>query len=501
MSLMGLAIGTGQCRATVVAHDGAVLSRAHQNYDPQGLSQNVLDVQSLWRAVRATISRASSEAKHDPVTALSVASMAAAITPLSAEGRALGGCYLGSPERGAQGLAEIEGALGRERLFDITGRVPSPMDALPQLLWLCRQNPQLFRNTWRFVLTTGLIDHLLGGTSACDHTLADGTLLFDSQQKRWSRSIAETCGALRFKLPELAPAGQAVGTVEPALASQLGLGNRVQIILGARDLVCGALGAGVLKKGMALYHLGGTMYLMPTFQALPLRQLMFGQGLSVEHHVVADRFVTLLENRSGGSVLQWVRDQIAATEAHLAQKRGYNIYTRLLQEMPDAPTDLQVIPDFGPSGPPRFSTGSHGAIVGLRLSTTRGEVVKALLEGATYYFAAGLGLLEKAGIRVERLRVSGGGAHSDAWLQLVADIMGVPVERTTSYDTTSLGAAMIAGVGSGVYQGYEDAAEALVSVSGETNPDPHRQAIYRDKVQENDKIYRLLVRADSPDRA
>jgi xylulokinase len=489
MSLLGLDVGTRHCRALIVSEDGSILAEARRSYPAESVSPEGWTVQPLWQAIRATLAEAASGAARDPVQALSVAAMGEAIAPLSFEGSVLEDRLLGASPGGATYVQQAEGALGRDTLFDLTGHVPGPDYALARIAWLQEQRPELARRVWRFVTVAGLVDHLLGGTSACDHSLAGGTLLFDMEQERWSRAIAEACDIGRNKLPELAPAGQAIGSIAPSLAAELGFKGKVQIILGGRDLACNALGAGVIGAGAALYHLGAGMYLLPVFEAIPLKNLLLRHGLSLEHHVVPGLFSSLLVNPAGGRILQWFRDQLAAAEAQQAQRRGFSFYTRLLEEMPAEPTDLLALGDFASPGAKPWS---GGAIVGLRMDTTRGEVVKALLEGASYAFAVGLDTFERVGIRVHALRVTGGGARSDPWLQLAADILGRPIERTRVLDATALGAAIIAGVGSQVYANHAEATEALVQVEARFEPDPKRQRLYRQKLQAYQALRQML---------
>ncbi|MBN1400981.1 MAG: hypothetical protein JXA74_09090 [Anaerolineae bacterium] len=489
MSLLGLEVGTRHCRALVVSEEGSILAEAHRGYPAESVDADGWAVQPLWQAIKATLAEAASGAARDPVQALSVAAMGEAMAPLSFEGYVLEDRLFGAPTVGPSYIQQAESALGRDTLFDLTGHVPGPDYALARIAWLQEQRPELARRIWRFVMVTALVDHLLGGTSACDYSLAGGTLLFEMEQERWSRAIAETCGISRNKLPELARAGQAIGSVAPSLAAELGLKGKVQIILGGRDLACNALGAGVTDVGAALYHLGAGMYLLPVFEAIPLKSLLLRHGLSLEHHVVPGLYTSLLANHAGGRILQWFRDQLAAAEAQQAQRRGFNFYTRLLEEMPSEPTELLALGEFASAGAPPWS---GGAIVGLHLDTTRGEVIKALLEGASYAFAVGLDTFEAVGIRVQTLRATGGGARSDPWLQLAADILGRPIERTRVLDATALGAAIIAGVGSQVYANHAEAAEALVRVEARFEPEPKRQRLYRQKLQAYQALRQIL---------
>ena len=138
-------------------------------------------------------------------------------------------------------------------------------------------------------------------------------------------------------------------------------------------------------------------------------------------------------NLTGGALLKWFRDTFAPLEKAEAQAQGIDVYDLLLAEMPADPTDLMVLPHFAPTGPPYFDDQPAGLIAGLTLETSRGQFIKGLLEGVTYYFREGLDRLAEAGIEIDEYRVSGGGARSNAWLQIKADISGQTVGASPNH--------------------------------------------------------------------
>ena len=494
MSLLGIEVGTNRCRAVVVSLDGTLVASVHREYsviaDSGGARE--LDGREVWSAVCDMVREVAMQSRRDPIGAVSVTSAGEAVTPLSTEGDISGRTILGSDRRGSHYVEEVVQVLGAERLFDITGHVPAPSGSLAPLCWLRDHRGRLFDRTWRFVLLGGLICHLMGGTSTCDYSLAGDTLLFDIRREQWSREVMNACSLPRFKLPELGRAGGRAGAVSPRIGRELGLPPGVQIILGGHDMCCNALGAGVIRSGMAVYHLGIAIQQVPTFHAIPLTSLMLSRGLSMEHHVVPGLFVSLAHNPSGGRVLRWFRDTLAPLEKRQAERRGGSVYRELLSEMPDGPTQLMALSQFAESAPPHRDLPPLGAIVGLNVKTTRGEVIKALLEGMTYSSLEGQALLEQVGVRADVYRATGGGARSDQWLQLTADILGVPVERTGMIEPAPLGAAILAGVGSEAYSGYEEAVGALVRSGQRFEPGEERHRIYRAQAERCGRLRALL---------
>ncbi len=329
--------------------------------------------------------------------------------------------------------------------------------------------------------------------------MASRTLLLDLDAGAWSREVLAAAALPMHKLPELAPAGQAAGTMDPAVARELGYPPGVRLLVGGHELCCNALGAGVVAPQAAALSLASSLHLMPTFQAVPLVEMMRHERLSIAPHLVPGLFVTLLYHRSGGRLLRWFRDTLAPMEAREAQRPGAQIYPQLLAEMPAGPSPLLALPYFDAAGPPTFEPGRAGAILGLGLDSTRGEILKALLEAAAFPPAEGLEALNRVGISLAGLRAAGEGVRADAWLPLLADVLGLPIERTALAEPAPLGAALVAGVGTGVYDDYEQAVAATVRVTQRFEPDPRRHSQYRAKLTRYQALRaRLAAGAPAP---
>jgi len=494
MSLLGVDVGTTGCSATTFSVEGASLAGARQPYNviagPSGMLE--LDSRAVWNAACRAIREVAARTRQDPIRALSVSSIGEAMVPVSAEGLILGNCIVGPDERTAKYARRVERSLGTQRFFEVTGNVVDGPCSLGNLCWLRENDPHLFASAWRFLPLGTLICHLLGGMATCDYSLASRTFLFDVGRKEWSRDLLRICDLPKQKLPNLAPAGTLVGTISPIKAQDLGLPPKVRLVLGGHDQCSTALGSGVVENGMAGCGLGGRISVTPSFNAIPLTSLMLTRGLSMERHLVPDLFMGLFYDRSGGSILKWFAHNLAPLERRQARRRGASVYDVLLAEMPEEPTRLMALPHFGPSGPPYFDEKASGAILGLDTETTRGQIIRALLEGMTYRCAEGHLLFEEAGIRIRLYRATGGGARSQRWLQLVADVLGVPVERTQVVNPSALGAALVAGVGSGTYASFEEAAEVAVHVEKSFVPDANRYTAYQVRLGQYHNLYPLL---------
>jgi len=505
MSLLGVDVGTTGCKAAAFAAEGACLASAYREYPTlhpdDGWAE--LDSASVWQSVREVIAETARATAQDPITALCVSSMGEAMTPVTKDRRILGNSILCSDVRGGEYANRFRDALGQEAFYRVNHNILNAAYSMPKLCWIRDHQPDLYEDADRFLLWSDLVGFMLGGEPITSYSHANRTLLFDVRGERWSEQLLSLAGLDAARLPAVAPSGAVAGMVSSQVAGELGLPPGVIIVVGGHDQCCNALGAGVIEAGRAVCGIGTFECYAPTF-AMPTDPLaMLRHGLNIEHHVAPGRYVTFVYNQSG-SLVRWFRDTFAAGDMALlslqdaagfdspdAEEIG-DIYNILSREMPPEPTDLLVLPYFEPTGPPGYVADAAGAIVGLRTTTTRGEILKAIMESVTLYFAEGMSTLRELGLGVHEFVATGGGAKSDAWLQIKADVLGVPFVRTRTTEGSTLGAAMLAGIASGVFSSYESAVALMVTRDRVFHPDPARHARYRDKAAVYAGLYPAL---------
>jgi xylulokinase len=308
--------------------------------------------------------------------------------------------------------------------------------------------------------------------------------------ERWSERLLAAAGVDAALLPTPVPSGTAAGTVREDLARELGLPRGVRLVVGGHDQGCNALGAGIVEAGRAVCGIGTFECITPTYDRIPASAPMLRHGLNVEHHVVPGLYVSFIYNQSG-ALVRWFRDTFAAADRRLLGP-GEDVYDVLARELPGEPTRLFTLPYFEITGPPGFVADASGVILGLKLGTTRGEILKSIMEGATLYLAEGVRALAALGLEVGGFVATGGGARSDAWLQVKADVFGVPFVRAGFTEGGVLGAAMLAGIATGAWASAREAVAACVKTGRAFEPDPRRHAIYQEKAEAFRRLFPLL---------
>jgi len=487
MSLLGIDVGTSGCKAAAYSVDGGCLVSAHREYPTAHPQPGWAEVDSrlVFSRVKETIAEVAAQTAADPVTALCISSMGEAMTPVGRDGQILGNSILQVDIRGAEYAQQLEADFGHQAFYAINPNIPGPNYSLPKLLWLRDNDPALFENAWKFLLWGDFVSFMLGAEPVTSYALANRTLLFDIRKENWSEPLLAWSGMDAERLPKPVPSGTVAGEVRDSMADELGLPKGVKIVVGAHDQCCGALGAGICSGGKAVCGMGTVECITPVYNGIPSAETMLPLGLNVEHHVVPGLYLSFLYNQSG-SLVKWFRDTFAA------ELREEDVYGALMNEMPEAPARLLVLPHFEATGSPDFITDSAGVIAGLRTSTERGEILKAIIEGAAFYFVDSLDALRGLGIDLSEFVATGGGAKSAAWLQIKADLYGVPFVRPKITECGALGAAILAGCATGVFSGPAEGVARFVARDRVFEPDRERHARYQEMHAKYRQLYPAL---------
>lgn len=492
MSLLGIDVGTSGCKTAAFSETGQCLASAYREYTvlhPRpGWAE--LESQEVWNCVRSTIAEVAAAVKHDPIRALAVSSLGEAMAPVSNDRQILGRSITSLDTRGREYAESIARRIPPEEFFSINPNFLGPQYSLPKLLWLKEHQPALYAQADKFLLWVDMVNFMLGCDPVTSYSNAARTLLFDVRNEDWSDTLLGLTGIEREKLAVAKPSGTVAGTVCERVARELNLPKNVLVVVGGHDQCCGSLGVGVYQHGKTVCALGSFEILTTHYGYIPDLATMFRNGLCIEHHVLPNLFVSYLYSQAG-SIVRWFRNTFATADRKLLSE-GEDIYNTLTREMPAEPTSLFVLPYFAITGPPGFVVDASGVILGLKLSTTRGEILKSILEGLAFYFAEASRVLKEVGAAPDEFVVTGGGAKSNRWVQLKADVFGVPFVRPRITEASVLGAAMLAGIAAGVYRDAGEAVSHFVKTDRVFEPDPVRHKIYQQKLESYRELFPLL---------
>ncbi len=496
MSLIGLDIGTTGCKAIVFSSEGKTLGLGAREYSILTPHANWAeqDAEQVWELAWDALSEAVAEAGDDPPQALALSCQGEAVIPVDDEGRALRPAILGMDTRTSAENEWLAERFGAESLFNRTGMPVHTINTLPKLIWLQRHEPELWGTASQFLLYEDFFLRRMGGQATISHCLASRTQMYDLATGDWAEDILRECGIDRERLAPLAPAGGGVvGSLRQDLARELGLSQKVSLVSGGHDQACAACGSGVVEAGLAMVSTGTAEVVEVAMDTPALDAKLRKGNISVYRHVVPGLYLAMTLNHSGGLLLRWFRDTVCQWELEQARVSGQDAYELILADAPQGPTGLLVLPHFSGSGTPWLDTTSKGAILGLTFATTRPILAKAVLEGLTFELRINLDLLREAGVEITELHAVGGGARSPLWLQLKADICQVPLRVPQVTEAACLGAALLGGVGIGVYPDIETAVAQTVHLERRVEPQADSLAIYHERYQLYRQLYPTVI--------
>jgi len=490
VSYLGLDIGTTGCKAGLFDGDGRLLALAYREYPLLTPRRGWAEIDSgqVMDACREAIREAAAASPGDPVAGLGISCQGEAFTPVAADGRILGNGMVSSDTRAEPILKPWSRQFGQRRLYEATGHTPHPMFTLYKLLWLREHRPEVWNEAAKFYCFEELMQSRLGLEPAISWPLAGRTMLFDVRTHRWQKEILKAVRLDGSRLAPPAASGTVVGTIASRVAKELGLPQNVPVVAGGHDQPCGALGAGIAEPGRAMYATGTVECICPAFDRPIFAEDLFESNLCTYDYTLPGMYTTVAFSLTGGNLLRWFRDQWSRAEVEGAARTGADVYELILRGLAPEPTDLLVLPYFTPSGTPYFDAEVPGMILGLRLSTTRGEVLRALLEGVAMEMRLNVDILDRAGLEIREFRAIGGGAKNPALTQLKADVLGRPITTLAVTEAGCLGVALLA---CAAHTGArpQELVDAWVKPTSVVEPDARRARQYEEKFAAYRRLY------------
>ena len=456
-ALIGLDVGTSGVKAIAVsAADGAVLARAEHGYPlstPQpGWAEQ--DPEDWWRAAQAALA----DLDVKPAS-IGLSGQMHGLVALDESDRVIRPAILWNDQRTAAECAQIEEAVGFERLVRLTGNRALPGFTAPKLLWLRTHEPETYARIRHVLLPKDYVRLRLEGERAIDAADASGTLLFDVAHRRWSDELLDLLELPADRLP-------------PAFEST--------VIGGAGDQAAGAVGVGIDRPGPLSVVLGtsGVVFgVLPRFEADPQARL------HTFCHAVPDTWHAMGVMLSAAGALAWLQQTLQAPYETLVAEA----------ETWDAGSEGVVfLPYLTGERTPHADPSATASFTGLTVRHDRGALTRAVMEGVAYGLRDSLELLRAVGVEATAGRISGGGARSGLWCRIVASVLDLPLERTAVEEGAAYGAALLGGVRAGIFADVGEAVAACVRVTETVEPEPAWTSAYADGYERFTTLYPAL---------
>ncbi|HUA72209.1 MAG TPA: FGGY family carbohydrate kinase [Solirubrobacteraceae bacterium] len=479
--VVGIDVGSQSVKAVLVDAGGATRATASApcdtHYPASGWAEQ--DPCRWERAIAESVRalRTAAGVGRDEVTMLALACQVDGLVALDGELRPLRPAIIWLDRRASAQSASLSDAVGEAALIERTGLNPDASHTAPKAMWLRDEEPQYFRSARWLTSTVGHLNGWLTGEVVQDHADASSSLLYNLSSREWCHELVDLAGLDPAKLPAIRPAHDVIGPLRPEVADQLGLSARCRVAVGTGDDHGAALGAGAVAPGIVV-DVTGTAEPV----AVPSRELVLDELRLVETHAHAVDGMLLIENPgfvSGGSTSWWARTQGIPQGEVFAQAAL----------APAGSEGALFLPTLSGSTAPRWNDRMRGCFAGVGLHHELAHMSRAILEGCSFALRDIVDRFAEMGLGGEEIRVVGGGARSPLWLQIKADVTGRTF-RVVHGETTSAGAAMLAGVAAGFFADLPEAAVRMVRIADEpVLPQPGTRERYEDAYRAYRRLY------------
>lgn len=479
--LLGLDISTTGAKALIIADDGSVIASCTT---PQPIStpqplwseQNPSD---WWDGIVASIRQALADAhlKGEDIACIGLTGQMHGLVLLDAAGSVLRPSILWNDQRTQKQCDEITTRVGFERLIELTGNRALTGFTAPKILWVRQHEPDVYARAAHMLLPKDYIRFQLTGEYAMDMSEASGTSLLDVANRRWSSEVIQALDIPESWMPALCEGPEVTGVISGRAAELTGLKVGTPVVGGGGDQAAGAVGVGAVEPGIISLVVGTSGVVFA-----PLAQYAYEPDgrLHAFCHAVPGMWHFMGVMLSAAGSLQWFRDALAPGES-------FDALLAPAADVPPGSDGLLFLPYLTGERTPHPDPLARGAFVGLTVRHTRAHLARAVLEGVAFGLNDGFQLMAAAGLPSDRMqvRVSGGGAKSRLWRQILADVIGAPLVSTNSTEGAAYGAALLAAVGAGVYPNVPAACQQTIRTSDATEPSPaaaeyaHSYALYQ----------------------
>ena len=478
MLYIGVDLGTSAVKLLLMDEKGEIrkiVSKEYPLYFPHpGWSEQ--NPEDWFLKTVEGIKELTAECEKSKVAGISFGGQMHGLVALDGEDRVIRPAILWNDGRTGEETDYLNEVIGKDKLSEHTANIAFAGFTAPKILWMKKHEPENFAKIRKVMLPKDFLAYKLSGVFCTDVSDASGMLLLDVKNRCWSKEMLDICGISEKQLPKLYESFQAVGTLRPEIAEELGLSGQVKVIAGAGDNAAAAVGTGTVGEGMCNISLGtsGTVFISS-------KSFGVDENNALHSFAHADGNYHLMGCMlSAASCNKWWNEDILKTKDFAAEQAQI---TRLGEN------NVFYLPYLMGERSPHNNPDARAMFIGMSMDTTREDMTQAVLEGVAFALRDSLEVAKSLGIRIERTKICGGGAKSPLWKKMIANIMNLKVDVIESEEGPALGGAMLAAVGCGEYPDVETIAEKLVKVVDTVEPEDELVAKYEEKYQKFKKIY------------
>ena len=499
--LLGIDLGSTSLKAVVYDLEGNAVSQGSRpterfNPYPEHPDWAIWKPEQIWGGIAESITEAAGRIDNTgDIKGVAVTGMGMDGVPMDKDGRWLYPFISWHCPRTEPQHQWWLDNIGAEKQFLLGGNQVWVFNTALRLLWMRENEPQILDKTHKWLLIEDFVNFMLCGEYATDYSMASTTLLFDQRKQTWSQELLELSGIDRRLLCDPAPSGTVLGQVHRKAAEATGLAEGTPVVLGGHDYLCGALPTGAFRPGVVLDVTGTWEVVVAALEKPVLKSEVQQAGIIIDSHVARGAWAAM-GAAVAGDMVEWFRREYGFEEEQKAQNAGVDVWDYLMRaagESPPGANGVMFLPHMSGSHCPVVDAQSMGAFAGLRNIVSKGDMLRAVIEGLDYQFLQMVNCFESGlGVKPERIVAVGGATNNPFWMQNKADVVDRPIEVPEVSEAATLGAAILAGIGVGLYRDEQDAFDKVYKPGRVYQPDSELTAKYAESFKVFEQVYPAL---------
>ncbi|MBQ8327932.1 MAG: xylulokinase [Lachnospiraceae bacterium] len=481
MLYIGIDLGTSAVKMLLMDEKGKIekiVSKEYPLYFPNpGWSEQ--KPEDWWDAVVEGMKELTSECDKSKVAGISFGGQMHGLVILDENDDVIRPALLWNDGRTTEETDYLNQVIGKETLSKYTANIAFTGFTAPKILWIKNKEPENFAKIKKIMLPKDYIAYKLSGSFCTDVSDASGMLIFDVQNKCWSKEMMDICGITRDQLADIYESYEVVGTLKPELSKEFGLPETVKIVAGAGDNAAAAVGTGTVGDGMCNISLGtsGTIFISSDKFGVDENNALHAFAHADGHYHLMGCML------SAASCNKWWMEDIIGTKDFGAEQKG-------IEKLGE--NHVYFLPYLMGERSPLNDPFARGTFTGITMDTTRQDMTQAVLEGVAFAIRDSFEVAKSLGIKIERSKICGGGAKSPLWKKMIANILNIKIDVIESEEGPGYGGAILAAVACGEYASVEEAAAKLVKVVDTVEPTPELVEKYEARYQQFKMIYPAL---------
>lgn len=479
-NILGIDVGTTGIKAVVFDQFGNTLDTEYSEYEtffpnPDWVEQ---DPNTWWNVLKNVLHKLFLRVQAKNVCAIGVTGQIASVVALDKDDSVLCNSFIWMDKRAVEECQFLEEKMTADALYNIIGTRPNVMFVIYKLMWLKKHQPEVFEKIDTVLQPKDYINFKLTGVKASDYTCAAIIHAFRLKELIWYQEAFDAAGISPEIMPTICSADEVIGYVTDELMAEFGFSAQTPVVACGSDTTVAALGCGMINRGDAGLVIGTSSDVMAISDTVALDSM---QQFGCYPYLYSGKYMMIAGGNSGGVALKWYRDTFFSYEKAEADKTGESIYDNMLapiENIPIGSEGLIFLPYMSGERSPVYNPNARGMFVGMGLSHTKEHFTRAIVEGISLSLMDRIIIAENAGVEIDKIIVAGGGSKNDIWRQMLTDMIGKPTLVSKTEEATSLGAAMMAAAGAGIYPSVEEACKNMSSTCNEMQPNSENKERY-----------------------